>query len=400
MQVKYKTRVEDLIPFPIPMEAATNKEEVAAYEKKKEEATDAKGGIKLPDEQVVLPKIPFVACVEAFLAEEEVPNWYSTATKTRTVARKRCRLRTFPDFLVIQLKKFDYGRDWQPVKLDVEVLMPEELDLSGLRGSGMQDGEEELPDEEPERAEEKEPRLEPDAGIVEQLTAMGFDVNGCKRAAVNTKNAGVEAAMNWVLAHSEDADFAEPFQAAGGGTKVAAPSFTPNQEHLATLVSMGITEAKCKKALRKTDNNLERAIDWIFSHPEDDGTEDSADGSSGSGAQQQHQQSRQLSDGDPLYELAGFVSHIGTTVHVGHYVCHLRKNDGGWIIFNDDKVGLLYVLCLSVVFQPTFGCHTAGCKVGEASQDHGLPLPVQEEGSEDRLVVDGQLLVSSRLKTT
>ena len=34
---------------------------------------------------------------------------------------------------------------------------------------------------------------------------------------------------------------------------------------------MGFPEKKCKKALRECDNNLERAMEWIFSHPDDDG---------------------------------------------------------------------------------------------------------------------------------
>ena len=40
---------------------------------------------------------------------------------------------------------------------------------------------------------------------------MGFDIEGCKRAVFNTKNQGVEAAMNWVLEHMGDPDFASPF---------------------------------------------------------------------------------------------------------------------------------------------------------------------------------------------
>ena len=35
------------------------------------------------------------------------------------------------------------------------------------------------------------------------------------------------------------------------------------------LVSMGFTEAQARKALQATDNNLERAADWIFSHADE-----------------------------------------------------------------------------------------------------------------------------------
>ena len=40
---------------------------------------------------------------------------------------------------------------------------------------------------------------------------MGFSLEGCKKAAFHTKNAGVEAAMNWVLEHCGDPDFSFPF---------------------------------------------------------------------------------------------------------------------------------------------------------------------------------------------
>ena len=39
------------------------------------------------------------------------------------------------------------------------------------------------------------------------------------------------------------------------------------------------------------------------------------------------------------YKLVGFISHMGTSTHVGHYVCHILK-DGRWVIFNDEKVAL------------------------------------------------------------
>jgi len=39
------------------------------------------------------------------------------------------------------------------------------------------------------------------------------------------------------------------------------------------------------------------------------------------------------------YELAAFISHMGTSTNVGHYVCHIKKDDR-WVIFNDEKVAL------------------------------------------------------------
>lgn len=91
------------------------------------------------------------------------------------------RLSSFPDYLMVQLKKFTIGDDWVPKKLgkasvcvlypynfpladllcntvthwvsimtDVAVDVPDILDLTGIRGKGKQPSEEELPSDKPE----------------------------------------------------------------------------------------------------------------------------------------------------------------------------------------------------------------------------------------------------------
>ena len=42
-------------------------------------------------------------------------------------------------------------------------------------------------------------------GVVSQLAGMGFAHEGCKKAVFHTKNAGIEAAMEWVMTHMGDA---------------------------------------------------------------------------------------------------------------------------------------------------------------------------------------------------
>lgn len=44
--------------------------------------------------------------------------------------------------------------------------------------------------------------------IVAQLVSMGFNHLHCQKAAINTFNAGVEEAMNWLLSHMDDAGIA------------------------------------------------------------------------------------------------------------------------------------------------------------------------------------------------
>lgn len=104
------------------------------------------------------------------------------------------------------------------------------------------------------------------------------------------------------------------------------------------IVSMGFTIPQATKALKATDNHVERAIDYIFSHQDELDLEDSVQASQPAAAASSSAQ-KPYRDGDGKYRLIAFISHMGSSSQVGHYVCHILKNDQ-WIIFNDNKVAL------------------------------------------------------------
>lgn len=97
--------------------------------------------------------------------------------------------------------------NWCPVKLDVAIEMPDIIDLSSLRGLGLQPGEDLLP----EIAGSDPPSPVYDTGILKDLTDMGFPQEACKRALYFTENRSLEAATNWVMEHIGDSDIADPF---------------------------------------------------------------------------------------------------------------------------------------------------------------------------------------------
>lgn len=79
---------------------------------------------------------------------------------------------------------------------------------------------------------------------------------------------------------------------------------------------------------------MERAVDWLFSHPDDTGAEDDIATvpaeKAGPGGRP---------DLPANYKLKAFISHKGTSVHSGHYVANVRVGDGDdWVFFNDEKV--------------------------------------------------------------
>ncbi len=86
----------------------------------------------------------------------------------------------------------------------------------------------------------------------------------------------------------------------------------------------------------KQGGDTERAVDWLFSHPDDMGEEsDSPEATS----------AKPTIAGSPAlparYKLKAFISHKGPSVHSGHYVAHIRMGTGSeesWVLFNDEKV--------------------------------------------------------------
>lgn len=152
------------------------------------------------------------------------------------------------------------GEDWTPKKLDVSVDMPLELDLSSLKATGLQPDEIEFP---PDTITEPAapPKVSIDESVVTQLVEMGFHQNACRRAVISSGNAGAETAMNWLMQHMDDADINDPVNLGAG-----SGHFVANEEAVAAIQNMGFTAPQAKLALQNTDNNVERAVDWIFSH--------------------------------------------------------------------------------------------------------------------------------------
>ncbi|KAL1137925.1 hypothetical protein AAG570_009620 [Ranatra chinensis] len=325
-KVKYMYRTEYCLPLPIPLSAAINKAELAAYEAKKASSE------KLEPGEVVRPKIHLLSCLECFSQVETVEQFYSSAINDKTTARKTTRLVSFPDFLVIHLKKFMLREDWVPIKLDVSVEMPDELELGGLKGTGgLQPGEQPLPE-----LDKAPPQPPLDQSIIGKLVEMGFPLEASKKATYFTDSKGLEQATAWAMEHVADTDFSDPFVPPGTETAPKKDTaFVPKEDALEMIMAMGFGRDQAIRALKATDNNVERAADWIFSHaveldqPEESEAEDK---SSTSCQEMDPNQSTK-------YQLVAFISHMGSSSSVGHYVCHIL-HEGRWVIFNDEKVAL------------------------------------------------------------
>jgi ubiquitin carboxyl-terminal hydrolase 5/13 len=364
-KVKYTRRPDNVLNLPVPLDKALNKEEYEAFEKKqkakkeqekkqKEEFGKAAEGSVIqeidlqitaneisskdrPKEEIVRPRVPMIECFKAFAEPEMIAGFYSSAIKQKTSALKTTSLVNFPDYLVVAVRRFTLD-GWVPKKLDVFIENAQEIDISFLRAKGKQPNEELLP-EESAAPEQEQPKLNIDESIVQQLELMGFPRIRCQKGVLNTNNAGAEEAMNWILEHSEDPDIDAPLPTPSA--QKSTPASTASEENIQIVMSMGLDRDQAALALKNCNNNVERAIEWIFSHQDEMATllaQDKAQSQQPAEAPKPKQEEK-LTDGAGKYELIGFISHIGSSTTCGHYVCHLKK-EGKWTIFNDRKVSL------------------------------------------------------------
>lgn len=329
--VKYTKRDEFCLSVPISKELATNKGQMAEYEARKLAAD--KMGTKLELHDIVRPVINLINCLKLFSERETIDDFYSTAMKAKGIAYKTAKLATFPDYLFIQARKFELSADWSPIKIDVSLQVPDILDLSEFRGVGKKPNEQELA-EKVEGPGTQDIHL--NENVIVQLVDMGFSIDGAKRAAYHTRNNNdPEAAVNWCMSHMEDSDFNSPFvmpnqNARNSGSK---QPMVYSEEGIAMLTSLGFNRQQAIKALEATNNDIVRAADWIFSHAEELMNLDE-----NSAAQSSEAVVHAVRDGNGVYKLVGFISHMGTNANTGHYVAHILNKDEEWCIFNDENV--------------------------------------------------------------
>jgi len=174
---------------------------------------------------------------------------------------------------------------------------------------------------------------------------MGFPRVRCERALHATGNVDAEIAAGWLFEHMEDPDIDQPLDRGGskhtsGGGSLA--SVDPDK--IGNLGAMGFSAPQARQALKETGGDMERAVDWLFSHPDamgDFGEEDNASAGTIAAAPKTEMDHKMPAN----FALKSIICHKGSSIHAGHYVAFVKKKlhgDGeeGWVLFNDEKVAL------------------------------------------------------------
>ncbi|KAK7992937.1 Ubiquitinyl hydrolase 1 [Apiospora saccharicola] len=277
--------------------------------------------------------VTFKECVDRLTAPETVELTCSSCGSKGF--SKRSLFKTFPTTLVVNARKMTV-ENWVPRKVDVPVIVGDEpFDMDAYLSPGQQPDEEVLSDEPAVAA----PAFAPNEAALEQLMSMGFPKNRCEKALHATGNADANTAMEWLFGHMEDPDIDDPLVlTAAAGSGGAGADVDP--EKMEQVCAMGFSAPQARKALRETGGNVERAIEWIFNHPDDQG--DFGGDSEMAGSAPAEKQEPGSADLPAKFQLQSIVCHKGTSIHAGHYVAFIRKiidtQVPKWVLFNDEKV--------------------------------------------------------------
>jgi ubiquitin carboxyl-terminal hydrolase 5/13 len=315
-RVRYRTDEQDNISIPVPARRKPMSKAVEDEEKNKDDF-----------EPVALEE-----CLDIFTSPEAV-ELTCPACDSKDGFIKQSLFKTFPQVLAVNARRFEIV-NWVPTKLDIPVVVGDApFDLDRFLSKGKQDHEALLPEE----ANPAAPTFVPNEAAVGQLEAMGFPRVRCEKALHATGNSDAESAMNWLFAHMEDPDIDEPLDL-GASIKLAASTDSSiDGESIEMMGAMGIAAPQARKALKETNGDIERAIDWVFSHPDDQGD---------FGDEERDLGEERISGSTELparFHLSSIVCHKGTSIHAGHYVAFIRKQvevakEKEWILFNDEKV--------------------------------------------------------------
>ncbi|KAH8589449.1 ubiquitin carboxyl-terminal hydrolase [Bisporella sp. PMI_857] len=322
-KVRYLTDEQDNLSIPVPL--------------RKIPRTEATGAEVLESGDEYEP-VTLKECLDSFTGSEIVELTCSECG-SKDGFSKQSLFKTFPEVLAVNAKRYILV-NWVPTKVNVAVIVGDEpFLLDAYKSHGHQPNEELLPED----ASESKPSFVANAEAVQQLEGMGFPRVRCEKALHATGNSSADAAMEWLFGHMEDPDIDEPL------VLTSASSVADIDPAKISLVSeMGFAPAQARQALRETGGDVERAVEWLFNHPDAQGEDESAAPDASKTLTSSSGTPKELAGKSELpaeFQLNSIVCHKGSSVHTGHYVAFVRKKideaspaDPEWVLFNDEKV--------------------------------------------------------------
>ncbi|CDR95922.1 ubiquitin carboxyl-terminal hydrolase, putative [Babesia bigemina] len=212
-------------------------------------------------------------------------------------------LLTLPKYLVVKLNRFYFKADGTSEKITNNVVIPSEgitLETQGERPRGGYTVE-------CNTREVKKAKKQMNPELLQTLMAMGFTEKLCRLAGEHADSHNVDACVNWILANMDTVS-----QDTATGENDASELAV----NASVLMDLGYSLEQANRAAERFGSDVAAAVDWLATA----------------------ELTVQATVKDKgKYQLLSVISHVGSKINTGHYVCHVNKN-GQWYTFNDSKV--------------------------------------------------------------
>lgn len=257
-RVRYRTDEQENISVPVPIRRVPKEAQM--------EVTKSDGKEKEKEE---FEPVSLKECLDIFTAEEIV-TYSCDACGSKDGFLKRSMFKTFPVVLAVNARRFELV-NYVPTKQDVPVIVDDEpFSFDAYKSTGLVEGEELLPEDADTGSNSN--KWIPNEAALSMLEAMGFPRVRCEKALHATGNEDAEAASNWLFSHMDDADIDDPVDfnpgSASSGKTIAA---AVDPEKIESLGAMGFSAPQARQALKETGGDMQRAVEWLFSHPDAQG---------------------------------------------------------------------------------------------------------------------------------
>uniref|UniRef100_A0A0K0ECA7 Ubiquitin carboxyl-terminal hydrolase n=1 Tax=Strongyloides stercoralis TaxID=6248 RepID=A0A0K0ECA7_STRER len=300
-KVKYKVKDEFIISLPIPFDKA---EEIINNETK-----------------VSRKKVKLEDCIEAAFDKDVISGFVSPVTKMECEAYTSIKMLNMPKYVIFQARKFEITPQYTIKKMDIDIEIPQQINLEHFRGKGKLDNEELLPDD--------DVLIDPcNQAMLGQIIDMGFSEAAARKAFQATGNTDVNAALFWLMEHADDADLNIPVQPLSSSNGIK--EFTPDL--VSQITCLGFDSYSANYALAQTNGDVNSAAELLFTNPDSIPPPNQVISTS-------NDSKKSYEDDQGNYILKAFISHMGTSPHSGHYVVHIRLGNT-WYIYNDEKVAI------------------------------------------------------------
>lgn len=299
-KLRYRTDEQDNVSVPVPVRRIQHEDSDPRETTDKDKPKDQFEPVTLKE------------CLDIYTSSELV-ELTCPSCNSKDGFDKSNKFKTFPTTLAVNVRRFELV-NWVPTKLDIPVVVSDEpFDLDQYMSKGPREDEQLLPEDTlPSGA----PAFAPNEVALGQLEAMGFPRIRCEKALHATGNSDADAAMNWLFAHMEDPDIDEPLSLGGGAGTGSGEAVS--QESIDTLGAMGISAPQARKALKETGGDVNRALDWVFSHPDDAG--DFGDDTRAPVAEGESTTKAVAGFAElpATFRLSSIVCHKGASIHAGY----------------------------------------------------------------------------------